>query len=214
MGYLPKKKFAKELYIEISQDMYDFFKAHPEDFQNISDSINEKMIDYDTRAFDWKQKAASRWRDVEKLRAENKKLRELTGQGILSHRINSVYIPKVVLYAPNFKDMSSGACILYSLMLDLRLSSILKGYIDNNNVLFISENDLIQMYNEIGISDFNYYEALEELESNGLAYVDQLDTCDFRSVYVRVFSTEEEDFIMSRVCASTGAKWISDTSVR
>lgn len=207
---MPRKKFAKELYIEISQEMYDFFKTHPKEFQNIYKSINEKMGAYDDRAFNWKQKAADRWWDMERLRSENKKLREAAGQGIFSHKVNSVYIPKALLFNQYFRGLSLGACLLYSIILDLRLSSLSKGYIDSGSNIFIAEYDLIQTYNEIIFDEFNYRDAIHELEEYGLIYLEQFENWDFRAIYIKVFSIEEGDMIMSKIYADKGYKWLSD----
>jgi len=211
---LPKKKFAKELYIDISQEMLDFIKARPKEFRHIYNSINEKMREYDDRAFNWKRKAADRWHEIERLRSENKKLKEASGQGVLSHTINSVSIPKAILFNTHFNGLSLSACLLYSLMLDLRLSSIAKGYIDENNILYIDEYDLVRTYNETIVCNRVYRDVVCELEQFGLIYFEHIPDRDSRAIYVKVFSKEEENRIMSDIYESKGDKWLSDTSVK
>lgn len=211
---MARKKFAKGLYIELSQEFHDFIKAHSKEFQHIYDSINEKMMEYDDKAFNWKQKAASRWREIAKLRSENKELKEASGQGVLSYTVNSVYIPKAVLFNPYFSGLPIGACILYGLILNLRLSSISKGYIDDNNVLFIDEYELIRLFNETIVSGCTYRDLIKELEQYGLIYLESVPDQDSRAIYVKVFSKEEENNILSELYASKGDRWLSDTSVR
>lgn len=190
---MPKKRFGKELMVEISQELYDYFNEHEDEFKKIQEQINQKILKLIDEKYEALNTAADRFRKIIELRREIKKLKGIKGLDIAEYKTYSINIPLPLFFREKYAGLSREAIVLYSILLEYRLKAIRKNQVSKGNNLYLTWWDVETAW-QIARKDFvSSDEVIDELIEYGLIFRDY-DENNYPIYYLKTFDRDALEY--------------------
>lgn len=151
IGAVPKRRFARGTMVEISPELDEFFKKHPEELKNIYSQLNDKVREYDRAFYMYREIAVNARKNLKRLREKYKTLRALKVGDPPILKVNSINIPKEAFMWGNREKLTPELFLLYGIVLDCRLDALLNKQLDSNGVVYITQEDINKKCDSFGL---------------------------------------------------------------
>jgi hypothetical protein len=183
---VPKRRFARELMVEVSEELNEYFKKHPDELKSIFEQVHGKIREFDKQVLMYKDIAATAKKDLDMVVEKYETLSAMKSNGMSNFTLDSINIPKDLFKWCANRQIKPNLILLYGIILDCRLDALANKQLDSNGVVYITHDDIDKKCASLGMPEFAYRNSLYEplpielLEELFLVFID-----DSR-IYIRV----------------------------
>jgi hypothetical protein len=163
---MPRKKFGKCVYAEVSEEFCEFLKKHAKDYESIKKALSDKVYSLLDMLNEVRKECASRHERIVELRREIRCLRECKGLDFSDYKIHSLFIPAQLIFDKKYSTLSLEAKFLFSVLLLFKGVAVSKGQVTKGNLLYLTETDVnaaIRLINDGKLSDSDKKRIINEL---------------------------------------------------
>lgn len=188
--FMPKLRVSKDIEIDISEELNEYFKSHSEDKKDLFKQIREKVNEYRDLYVAVSTDQMRLLGELDELRRKYSTLKGLKISGASGYILDSIVIPKATWFRCN-EGMTPVALLLYGILLDCRLDALSKKQLDSRGIVYITLEDIESKCAQLGMPELTCRVhpddplPLEVLENNYLIFTE-----DSR-IYVKVFPDDE-----------------------
>lgn len=187
---MPRIRISKDIEIDISEGLNEYFKRHPEDRKDLFKQIREKINEYRDLYVAVSTDQMRLLGELDELRRKYSTLKGLKISGASGYILDSIAVPKATWFRYN-EGMTPATFLLYGLLLDCRLDALSKKQLDSRGIVYITHEDIESKCAQLGMSELTCRAHPDDPLPLGVLEDNYLIFTEDSHIYVKVFPDDE-----------------------